>query len=684
MGDTRFINREIAWLSFNHRVLQEAMDKRVPLYERIQFMAIFSSNLDEFYRVRVASLRYLLELKSKIRKQIEFDPALLLTQIHKIVESHQEKLGNIFRNEILKELAENNIYLRNETQLNQGQKKFVEQYFKDDLLPYMQPSILIKNSVNYFLKNQAIYFTIRLISKIAEAGNANKKGVRAKYALLEIPIQFLPRFIVMPQSGRNNYVIFLDDVIRYNLHLIFPGYNIDSVYSIKLTRDAEIYIDDEFSGDLLQKIKKGIQKRNTGVPARFLFDNEMPTSQIKFLRSVFLLNKEDLVSGGRYHNFTDFFSFPTLGQKSLQNIKLTVLKIPQLENAKSLVDEIKNKEFLLNYPYHNYNYIIRFLQEAAVDNEVTAINITLYRVASDSKIIQSLIKAAKNGKEITVFVEIKARFDEESNIRWAAELEKAGVKVLYSFPGLKVHSKLCLIERKDKLYAYLSTGNFNEKTAKIYTDFGFFTSDKKLTQEIKRVFEYLKGESKESKYKHLLVAPFNMRKKLIKLINNEIKIAKTGGKAEIILKINSLQDQKMSEKLYEASSAGVRIRIIVRGICCLVPGVKGLSENIEIISIVDRFLEHTRVFIFHNNGDEKYFIASADWMKRNLSRRIEVGFPIYDEALKKQLREIIDIQLNDNMKARIIDKNQKNKYRKSKTDTLIQSQLKIYDYLKIN
>lgn len=684
MSEARYTNREIAWLSFNHRVLQEAQDKRVPLYERIQFMAIFSSNLDEFYRVRVASLRYLLELKRKVQKKIEFDPVLLLNQINMIVDGHQKELGNIFRNDILKELEENKIHLINETQLNQGQKKFVEQYFNDEVHPFIQPSILIKNSVNYFLKNQAIYLTVRLISKAAEGDISGNRNIKAKYALLEIPTQFLPRFIILPQSGENNYIIFLDDIIRHNLPLIFPGYNIDSVYSIKLTRDAEIYIDDEFSGDLLLKIKKGIQKRNTGVPSRFLYDSSMPSNQVKFLRSVFLLNKEDLVPGGRYHNFSDFFSFPNPGSTSLQNKKLTALKIPQFENNKSIIEEIRNNEFLLNYPYHNYNYVIRFLQEAATDTDVLAISITLYRVASNSKIIQSLIKAAKNGKEITVFVEIKARFDEESNIQWAAELEKAGIKVLYSFPGLKVHSKLCLIERKDKLYAYLSTGNFNEKTAKIYTDFGFFTSDENLTSEISQVFNYLKGELKEYKYKHLLVAPFNMRKKLVKMINNEIKMAKKGGRAEIILKINSLQDQKMMEKLYEASNAGVKIRIIVRGICCLIPGVKGLSENIEIISIVDRFLEHTRVFIFHNNGDEKYYVASADWMKRNLSRRIEVGFPIYDSAIKKQLRGIIDIQLKDNMKARIIDKNHKNKYRKSDDDAFIQSQLEIHEFLKKN
>jgi len=677
----KYINREITWLSFNHRVLQEAKDKRVPLYERIKFMAIFSSNLDEFYRVRVASLRYLLELKKKDQKKIEFNPALLLKRIQRIVESHQEELGEVFRNEILKELVDNQIYLVNETEIHKNHQKYIENYFREEVQPYLQPSILVKKKMNYFLKNNAIYLIVKIISMIGKYLNENNKSVPAKYVLMEIPTQFLPRFVELTEFDSKKYVIFLDDVIRYNLPLLFPGYRIESAFSVKLTRDAEMYIDDEFSGDLLLKIKKGIRMRKTGVPARFLYDNRMDAKQLKFLRTVFSLNKEDLIPGGRYHNFSDFFSFPNFGLKSLMNKSLPEIKVPQFEKSKSLFNEMKDKEYLLNYPYQSYNYILRLLQESAIDSDVSAINITLYRVASDSKIVESLIKAAKNKKEVTAFVEIKARFDEESNIYWAAELEKAGVKVLYSFPGLKVHSKLCLIERKDKQYAYLSTGNFNEKTAKIYTDFGFFTSDAELTQEVKQVFNYLIEKTEKNKFHHLLVAPFNMRKKLVKLIHNEIKTAKQGRRAEIILKLNSLQDQRMIDELYKASDAGVKIKIIVRGICCLIPGIKGLSENIEITSIVDRFLEHTRVFVFHNNGNEKYYVASADWMKRNLSRRIEVGFPVYDSDLKKKLREIIDIQLTDNVKSRIIDKNQKNKYRKSSEDQVVQSQLKIYDYL---
>ncbi|MFC2088805.1 polyphosphate kinase 1 [Calditrichota bacterium] len=682
MAEFKFMNRELTWLSFNHRVLQEAKDKRVPLLERIKFMAIFSSNLDEFYRVRVASLRYLLELKRKIQKKIEFDPVILLKKIQQIVEVHQEELGDIFRNEILNDLEKNNIYLIDESKLNQDQQKYIEQYFKEEVHPYLQPSILVKDKVSYFLKNNALYLTVKLTSKIVRGDINSNKVTRANYALLEIPTRLLPRFIVLPDIKSKKYVIFLDDIIRFNLPLLFPGYQIDSAYSVKLTRDAEIYIDDEFSGDLLLKIKKGIEKRKTGVPARFLYDNKMPEDHLKFLRSAFSLNKEDLVPGGRYHNFSDFFSFPSLGSKDIQYKNIPSLKIPQFEGGQSIFSIIKQDEFLLYYPYHFYDYILRFLKEASSDKDVSAINITLYRVASDSKITRALIQAANNGKKVTAFVEIKARFDEEANLFWAAELEKACVKVLYSFPGLKVHSKLCLIERKDNYYAYLSTGNFNEKTAKIYTDFGFFTTDKKLTKEIKQVFKYLEGKTKTVKFNHLLVAPFNMRKKFNELINNEIENAKKGKKAEIILKLNSLQDQKMIEKLYSASNAGVHIKIIVRGICCLLPGVKNLSENIEAISIVDRFLEHTRVYVFHNDGDEKYYIASADWMKRNLSRRIEVGFPVYDRKIEHQLREIINIQLSDNVKARIIDKKQKNEFRKNDGVSLVQSQLKIYDYLK--
>jgi polyphosphate kinase len=674
-------NRELSWLSFNHRVLQEAADKDVPLYERIKFMAIFSSNLDEYYRVRVASLRYLLELKRKNLGKLDFDPVELLKEIHKKVNKQQEELGHIFRNQILKELENENVYLLNETTLNKEQIKFAEAYFQNEILPYIQAGMLASSKINYFLKNQSIYFVVRLISKMATQITAEKKTFKFKHAIFEIPTQFLPRFLVLPERENKEYVMFIDDVIRLNLSFIFPGYDVESAYSIKLTRDAEMYIDDEFSGNLLTKIKEGIVKRKTGVPSRFLYDKNMPKEFLKFLKSTFCLQNEDLVPGGKYHNFNDFFSFPLLGSNKLVYKKISDIKSKQFENIQNHFDLIEKQDVLLYYPYHSYDYIIQLLKEAATDISVSAIWITLYRVASDSKIVQALIHAAKNGKSVFVFVEIKARFDEESNIQWAAELEKAGINVKYSFPGLKVHSKICLIERKNKNIAYLSTGNFNEKTAKIYTDFGYFTSNKNIIDELKRVFGYLAGQKVSTRFKNLLVSPFNMRNKYESLIDNEIKNAKKGKKTEIILKLNSLQDTKMIKKLYSASQAGVRIKIIVRGICCLIPGIKNLSENIEVISIVDRFLEHARVFIFFNDGNKKYYISSADWMKRNLSRRIEVGFPISDLRLIALIENIIKLQLNDNKKVRIIDAKQSNSYRIIENADIIQSQNETYNYL---
>jgi polyphosphate kinase len=679
MKKTWFYNRELSWLSFNHRVLQEAENRQVPLYERIKFMAIFSSNLDEFYRVRVASLRYLLELKRKNLENLNFDPVQLLKEIHKKVHKQQEELGEIFRNQILQDLESENIFLLDETGLNNDQIQFAENYFQNEVMPYMQAGMLARSRINYFLKNKSIYFVVRLVSKIADA---NKKSHKFKHAIFELPTQFVPRFVVLPEQKNKKFIIALDDIIRLNLVSIFPGYRIESSYTIKLTRDAEMYIDDEFTGNLLAKIKQGILKRKTGVPSRFLYDNTMPNDMINFLKSTFALQNEDLVAGGKYHNFNDFFSFPVLGSAKLRYKSLPPIKVNSFETNKNIYDLIEKQDALLYYPYHSYDYIVKLLEKSANDNKVKSIWITLYRVASDSKIIRALIQAAKNGKSVFVFVEIKARFDEESNIQWATELEKAGIKVRYSFPGLKVHSKICLIERESKNLAYLSSGNFNEKTAKVYTDFGYFTSKKNITTELKRLFLYLAGKKSSTKFKTLLVAPFNMRSTFEELINVEIENAKMHKEACIILKLNSLQDTKMIKQLYAASNAGVKIKIIVRGICCLKPGIKKMSQNIEAISIVDRFLEHSRVYIFHNDGKKKYFISSADWMKRNLSRRIEVGFPIEDKKLIEIIEHITQLQWQDNKKARIMDEKQINQFRKSNGDKIIQSQNEIYKYLR--
>ncbi len=685
MKEDNLYNRELSWLSFNYRVLQEAKDTNVPLYERIKFLAIYSSNLDEFFRVRVASLRSLLNLKQKSQDKLSFNPAGLLKEIHKTVNWQQEEFGSIFRNELLPELRKNNIFLINNDELTDGQKDFAREYFFDNILKYIQPVLLVKNKIIPFLKNRQLYLAVQLVSKRKNPDSANKR-VRHSYAIVEIPADKIPRFIKLPEVNERHYVLFLDDLLRLMLPEIFKGFEVTAAYSVKLTRDAELYIDDEFSGDLLNKIKKGLKKRETGAPSRFLYDKDMPKGFLKFLREAFILTKEDLVPGGKYHNFSDFFGFPNPGRDDLQDEKLPRLKHHQLEKYEDMFQALKEKDFALHYPYHSYDYFIDLLNRAADDPDVTSIKVTQYRVAKDSAIIKALIKAAQNGKDVMAFVELKARFDEELNIQWASEMEKAGVKVYYSFPGLKVHAKIALIKRMEEnaeqKYSYMATGNFNEKTAKLYADFGLLTSDERLTAEVEKIFTFLAGKEMISKFKHLLVGQFNLRKGLIKKINNEIKAVKEGNKGHVILKLNSIEDKKMIKKLYEASEAGVRVDLIVRGICCIVPGIPGVSDNIHIISILDRFLEHSRFYYFYNNGKDELFASSADWMKRNLSRRIEVAFPVYDPAIKEEVMGIIDLQLKDNMKARIIDRHDKNEYIERGDNEPLRSQTALYDILK--
>ncbi len=681
MKKKRFFDRELSWLSFNYRVLQEAKDKSVPLYERIKFLAIYSSNLDEFFRVRVASLRSLLNLKKKTQAKLKFDPCELLKSIHKTVNEQQEEFGQIFREDILPELRENNIYLIDNSELNHDQKRFVEDFFEDNVKQFIQPVLLVKGKFTPFLQNRHLYLAVKLAPKNSES----KKRIRHFYSLVEIPTEHLPRFIQLPKENGNNSIIFLDDVIRYCISNVFTGLEPIAAYSIKLTRDAELYIDDEFTGDLLSKIKKGLKKRNTGVPSRFLFDKDIPKDFLKLLRRELNLEKEDLVAGGKYHNFSDFFTFPNPGKLELENPSLPPLKVKSISQEENIFELIKRKDISVHYPYNSYNEVIRLLNTAAEDPHTKSIKITQYRVAKNSEVVKAMIKAARNGKDVVAFVELKARFDEESNIQWAEEMERAGVKVHYSFPGLKVHAKIALIQRDEngetQNYCYLATGNFNEKTAKIYSDFGLFTADVRLTNEVQKVFEFLTGEIAHYDFEHLLVAQFNMRNDFIAMIDKEIENSKAGIEARIVLKMNSLEDKKMISKLYEAGRAGVKIDIIVRGICCLVPGIKEQSENISVISIVDRFLEHSRFYIFYNGGDEKIYAASADWMKRNLSRRVEVAFPIYDESIRREINALIDIQLSDNVKARVIDKKQSNKYKKDKNDP-VRSQTDSYNYIR--
>lgn len=683
MKKVLFKNRDLSWLSFNYRVLQEAKDPRVPLYERIKFLAIYSSNLDEFFRVRVAGIRSLTQISKSAQKELDFDPIYLLKKISKEINNQQVEYRSIFREMLIPELKKNNICLVDETQINEMQKQYISKYFEERVIPQIQPILLVKDRIIPFLRNRRLYLSVILKPKSALKNKKTK--TRNRYAIVEIPSNHLPRFTELPGSNENTYIIFLDDIIRYNLRSIFLGYDIIGAYSIKLTRDAELYIDDEFSGNLLDKIKKSLLKRSVGAPSRFLYDDTMPKNLLRLLKDMFNINNDDLVPRARYHNLSDFFTFPTTARNNLLNVPLPPLRHFELDKYPNIFNALKKNDYILHFPYHTYAYVLQFLDQAAEDPNVTSIYITQYRVAEGSEVVSALLKAVRHGKKVMVFVELKARFDEESNIHWAEEMKSQGINVLYSFPGIKVHSKLALIKRtegkKDKYYCYLATGNFNEKTAQLYSDTGLFTSDARLTKEVKMVFNHLRDTKYKPKFDHLLVAQFNMRKTFIKLIDNEIAFAKEGKKAGIILKMNSLEDKKMIEKLYDASNAGVKINLIIRGICCLVPGVTGLSKNIKVISIVDRYLEHSRIFIFHNNGNTKIYSGSADWMKRNLSRRIEVIFPIYNELIKKEILDIIDIQFNDNVKARIIDRYDKNSYRKDRIISINQAQIDTHRYL---
>lgn len=680
MVKSKFYNRELSWLSFNYRVLQEAKNVNVPLFERIKFLAIFSSNLDEFYQVRVASLRSLLKNNFKDERKIK----RLLNNIYYVVDKQQNEYGLIIK-DIFLELERNKIFLLNDSNISDTQLKFIKEYFELNLLHLIQPTLIAGKRISLFLNNKSIYLAVKMKS-LNKDHNEEINTTRKiyKYALVNIPSDEVSRFVILPESNGNKYVMFLDDIIKINLPSIFSGYKIEEFYSIKLTRDAELYIDDEFSGNLLNKIKKSLVKRTIGEPSRFLYDFNMDKNFVTTIKKYLKLKKEDLIQGGKYHNLNDLFNFPKFNLNNLEYEKLTPIVFKEFEKSTKMCDVIESKDIILNFPYHSYNHVVKFLEEAANDKSVKSIKITLYRTSPNSKIIKYLIDAAKNGIKVTAFVEIKARFDEEANINNADMLEKEGIKVLYSLPGMKVHCKICLIEKLQnnvkKYYAYLSTGNFNEKTANIYSDFGLFTSNKILIDELKKVFKYLSNNNIKPKFNNILVAPFNLRKKIYEAINNEIYNAKEHKKSKIILKLNSLEDKKIISKLYEASNAGVEIFIIVRGICSLIPGVKGLSENIRVISIVDRYLEHSRIFYFYNNGNENIYLSSADWMTRNLNRRIELAFPIFDKNIKEMLKSVLELQMNDNVKARIINKEQNNIFVEPNSNTKIQSQLLTYRF----
>ncbi len=673
-----FLNREISWLYFNERVLQEAADKTVPLIERIRFLAIFSSNLDEFYRVRVATLNRLVNLNDKAKELLGFSPKKVLNEIKNIVVKLERRFETLFQEILITELAQKRIFILNNTQLNVTRGEFVKNHFRNKIFSNMVPIMIDPKRAFPELKDRALYFFV---------GLSNLTGKNSKYALLELP-DTLPRFLVLPETNGLKYIILLEDIIKHCLEDIFYVFNYKNIeaFSIQLTRDAELDIDKIVSEKFIDDLSKSLDKRKRGKPMRLLYDSDMPFEMLSFLITKLKVGADGLIPGNKYHRFGDFINFPNVGNEDLEYPAMPPLKVFGLHRTESIFKKILYRDYVVHLPYQSYDYIILFLREAAIDSKVTEINITLYRLAENSKVINALINAAKNGKKVNCLVELKARFDETANIFWTNRLLEEGVNVNYGLTDYKVHSKICLVKRVDKrkvtYFANLATGNFNEKTARVYGDHSLFTTKKEITSELIKLFKALNKRTVAEGFKHLIVSPYDSRRKLYQLIDREIKNAMLKKPASMILKVNSLADEGVVEKLYEASNAGVKIKLIVRGICCLVPGVKNFSENISVISIIDKFLEHARIFIFANGGKEEMYLSSADLMSRNFEHRVEVGFPILDADVKQEIKDIIDFQLQDNVKARNINEANSNSYHRNRLSTKVRSQIQTYNYLK--
>ncbi|GLR07271.1 polyphosphate kinase 1 [Vibrio hyugaensis] len=674
-----YIEKELSWLSFNERVLQEAADKTVPLIERIRFLGIFSNNLDEFYKVRFADVKRRI-LISQERGGSDNSKHLLTkmqTKALKLNEQFDELYGDLIR-----EMARRRIFLVNENQLDDTQKRWITKYFRKEVMPHITP-LLIKDDIDVlqFLKDEYAYITVEL-----------RKEEHSQYALLEIPTDHLPRFVMVPeQKGkRRKTIILLDNIIRYCLDELFKGffeYDELNGYAMKMTRDAEYDLRNEVEYSLLEQMSEGVNQRLTAMPVRFVYERDMPQKMLSFLcDKLGISNYDNLIPGGRYHNFKDFIGFPNVGRDYLENKPMPPMKCADFEGYANSFEAIKAKDILLYYPYHTFDHISELVRQASFDPKVLSIKINIYRVAKDSRLMNSLIDAVHNGKSVTVVVELQARFDEEANIEWSKVLTDAGVHVIFGAPGLKIHSKLLLISRREEgeivRYAHIGTGNFHEKTARIYTDFSLLTADQEITNEVRNVFGYIENPYRPVKFNHLIVSPRNSRTQLYRLIDGEIANARAGKKAALTIKVNNLVDKGIVNKLYGASNAGVKINMIIRGMCSLVPGIEGVSENIRIISIVDRFLEHPRVVITHNDGDPQVYISSADWMTRNIDHRIEVAAPVRDPRLKQRIIDITNIHFTDTVKARLIDKEMSNAYVPRGNRKKVRSQVAIYDYLK--
>lgn len=655
--------RDISWLSFNERVMQEAQDEQNHIYDRLRFLGIFSNNQDEFYRVRVATLQRMIFIGKKANVHLEDNPTEILENINEIVAIQQRNFARTFL-QIMKQLAQRNIFIRTDKQLNKAQKQYITSYFFEHVYARIVP--LMVESIPSFplLKNNRLY----LACTLSKTHHPEHK----KFALIEIPTTALGRFVILPSETEEKTIILLEDIIRYNLPNIFAalGYDDCNGHIIKVTRDAELDIDNGVNANLIAAIEKGLKNRKKGKTTRFVYDRSIHPELLQYLVKKLGINPYDSLSkGGRIHNFKDFMKFPKSVFNDLET-DLKPFKHPKLAQPCRILDVLDQQDVMLHLPYHSFDSVIDLLREAAIDPSVKSIKITCYRLASDSKITNALVNAARNGKKVTAYVELRARFDEEANLKWKTVLEEEGVEVLVGVPNMKVHAKLCVIKRiikgKTSLYGFISTGNFNENTAQFYGDECLLTSNRKILTEVHQLFEYLANPIHKASVlkscKTLVVAPTDMRNTFIGHINNEIKNAKRKKEAALAIKLNSLVDNELIDKLYEAAEAGVTVNLIVRGINCAISKNKAFKKQIHAISIVDRILEHARVFVFHNNGVPKVFISSADWMVRNLDHRVEVAVPILDTSIQQEIITMLGIELQDNVKARILDNKQKNKY----------------------
>ena len=673
--DIKLRHRDLNWLSFNERVLQEAQDPVTPLYEKLKFLAIFSMNLDEYFQVRVSQLRQMKRVEKSIRKKLALKPNRIVKEILEIVKQQQDKFGRIYHKEIVPELEKKGIFLVHQEHYGKHHKEKADAFF-EKVRKYIKPRVIkVDQGEDLFLRNNELYFIVTF------AGEEN-------FGVVNIPVEHCRRFITLSSENDEHRITFLDDIVKEQIPDLFKEFKVAGVYEVKLSRDAELYIDDEVDGLLAEKIYESLKQRTDGQPTRLLYDAEMPPEVMRKIRKILKLGKIDMMPGGTYHNFSDFLDFPDpTHNPELHFEPMEPVKHRVLENSQDYFRDISEKDLSVHFPYMPFTYVERFLQQAATDEKVREIKISIYRIADESVLTSALLQAVENGKKVTVFIEAKARFDEKNNIDWGRKLDEKGATVIYSYPKIKVHSKILLVTReeegKKKHYAYIGTGNFNSKTARIYCDHALFTAHKKITSELSRVFKVLEGDLIIPRAKHLLISPFSTRKSFSDMINREILNAEMGKKAAITAKMNSLEDAELIELLYRASQSGVKIRLLVRGFTCLYPGVEGLSENIYMTSILDRFLEHGRIYLFENGGDQELFFGSADWMTRNLDRRIEVIAPIYDPDIAQEFRDILNIQLADNVKARIQDPEESNTYVAQQAgEKPIRSQVEIHRYLK--